>query len=374
MPKKGGSAPTPPDPARTAAAQTESNLQTAIGNSYLNNVNQYTPWGNVTYSVTGQGPNGVPIWSQNTTLSPGQQAINDQGESNSLGLANLAGQGIDTASGVLGQNWNQRYFDGQAATGGPLDLAAALGDYDQDVEARYRELAQRGIGKDFDQREESLRSRLANQGMNAGTEGFGAELEGLGEQRAGAFANAELQARGMALQDRQQQVAELMGQRGTNWSEALTQFGMDDQSDFNARSRPLNEITSLASGSQLYYQPTTPGGPNQYGIAGTDVAGIYQNDFANRFAQWQQQQQNQNGFLGALANLGGAAIAASDRRLKRDIEYAHTDENGLRWWRYRYLWDGDDAPLRTGVMADEAPAHARIMTTSGFYAVDYAQL
>lgn len=375
MPKKGGSAPTPPDPAATANAQTQSNTQTAVNNSYLNNVNQNTPWGNVSYDVTGTGPGGIPRWTQTTTLSPNQQTLNDMGESNSIGLAGLAGQGINTASGVLGQNWSQRYFNGNGVTGGALDIAGALGDYNGDVESRYRELATRGLGEQFDRGEESLRSRLAAQGVNAGSDAFGSELQGFNEAKGNAYASAELNARNMALADRQQQVSELLGQRGTNWNEALQQYGLDDQADFNARSRPLNEITSLASGSQLYYQPTSPGQPNQYGIVNTDVAGIYNQGYQNQLAAYQANQASRNGLLGALANLGGAAIAYSDRRLKRDIAHAHTDDNGQRWYRYRYEWDADNAPPRYGVMADEAPAHAvSIDPHSGFAMVDYAAL
>lgn len=363
-------APSPPDPNVTANAQTQSNLQTAIGNSYLNNVNQITPWGSTSYNVTGMGPNGVPQWTQTTSLSPNQQTINDQGEQNSIGLGQLAGQGINTAQGVLGQDWAQRYFSNPS---GQLDIAGALGDYDQDVEARYREMATRGLGEMFDKGEESLRSRLAAQGVNAGSDAFGSEMQSFNEGKGNAYAQAQLGARQMALSDRQQQLSELMGQRSTNWSEALTQYGLDDQADFNARSRPLNEITSLASGSQLYYQPTTPGQPNYHNIAGTDVAGIYQNNFANQMAGYNAQMQGQNGWLGALANLGGAAIAYSDRRLKRDVEYIGTDERGNRLWRYAYLWD-EPGTERIGVMADEVPAYARVMTMSGFFAVDYAML
>jgi hypothetical protein len=77
--------------------------------------------------------------------------------------------------------------------------------------------------------------------------------------------------------------------------------------------------------------------------------------------------------IGQSLQAAGTA-AASDARLKRDIEYAHTDGSGLRWWRYRYLWDADDAPLRLGVMAQEAPAHAVITHPSGFLMVDYGAL
>lgn len=46
------SAPTPPDPKVTAGAQTATNIGTAIANANLQNVNQETPYGNLTYQQT----------------------------------------------------------------------------------------------------------------------------------------------------------------------------------------------------------------------------------------------------------------------------------------------------------------------------------
>lgn len=73
--------------------------------------------------------------------------------------------------------------------------------------------------------------------------------------------------------------------------------------------------------------------------------------------------------------MGGIKLPMpSDRRLKKDATPIGYDARGNRWWSYRYLWDDADAPLRVGVMADEAPAHAVIRHSSGFDMVDYGAL
>lgn len=54
----------------------------------------------------------------------------------------------------------------------------------------------------------------------------------------------------------------------------------------------------------------------------------------------------------AASNAAGA-YAASDRRLKVDIEKVGEEADGLGLYRYRYVTDQPDAPLRDGVMADE---------------------
>ena len=45
--------PQPPDPIRTAAGATATNVGTAIANQQMNNINQITPQGALTYSQTG---------------------------------------------------------------------------------------------------------------------------------------------------------------------------------------------------------------------------------------------------------------------------------------------------------------------------------
>lgn len=57
--------------------------------------------------------------------------------------------------------------------------------------------------------------------------------------------------------------------------------------------------------------------------------------------------------LGPLASLGSAAIAKSERRVKRDIVKRTEDRDGLPWYTFRYVWDADTAPIRFGVMVDE---------------------
>ena len=75
--------PTPPNPIATAAAQTGTNVSTAVANAFLNNVNQNTPDGSLSYDVTGNhawtDPSTgqtykIPTFTATQTLSPtGQQ-------------------------------------------------------------------------------------------------------------------------------------------------------------------------------------------------------------------------------------------------------------------------------------------------------------
>lgn len=57
--------------------------------------------------------------------------------------------------------------------------------------------------------------------------------------------------------------------------------------------------------------------------------------------------------LAQAAGNAAGAYAASDRRLKMDIEKVGEEVDGLGLYRYRYVTDQPATPLRDGVMADE---------------------
>ena len=60
--------PDPPNPVATAAAQTGTNVATAVANANLGNVNQVTPQGNLTYSNTGNYQWTDPTTGQTYTI------------------------------------------------------------------------------------------------------------------------------------------------------------------------------------------------------------------------------------------------------------------------------------------------------------------
>lgn len=90
----------------------------------------------------------------------------------------------------------------------------------------------------------------------------------------------------------------------------------------------------------------------------------------------------QTGGLGEMlakmaASAAQSAAMASDRRLKVDIERIGEESDGLGLYRYRYVTDAPDAPLREGVMADEVAAlrpWALGPERGGFATVDYGRL
>jgi len=102
--------PQAPNPIVTAGAQTAQNLGTAITGSYLNNYNQVSPTGSLTYEptstyryndpLTGVGYD-IPRWTATQSLSPAGQRLQTTNEGTSQTLAELGNYEANSLSAML---------------------------------------------------------------------------------------------------------------------------------------------------------------------------------------------------------------------------------------------------------------------------------
>ncbi len=336
----GKSAPSPPpapDPAKTAAAQTASNLATAQAQSHLNNVNQVGPTGSITYTenyqpkydskgnlINGDGPQ----WTQTTQLSPEQQ-----------NLYNLATQGQTT----YGETANTLLDNTRDMLSKPIST-----DYD-----KYRTEAEQAafsrLDPKFAQAEEGMRSRLLNAGIAPGSEAWANDYRSFNEGKNDAWLQA-------------------VAQGGNTAGQAL-------QQEAGLRSVPLNEANALLTGSQVQ----TPQFQQLPGtnIAPTDVIGATNGAYANQLAAYNAANANNaaglGGLFGLAGTLGSSAIRWSDRRLKRDIRRLGALTSGIPVYEFRYIWDDADE-RHIGVMAQDVvkvlPGAVRV-DPAGFMMVDY---
>ena len=206
--------------------------------------------------------------------------------------------------------------------------------------------------------------QLADRGIRPGSQAYSAAMMSYGQQandaRYGAISQAgqeqqrmtdmAAQQAGFQNQAQQQQYNQLLGagtfantaqgqQNQQNAAQAafgnagLAQQLAQQQSGFNAqnaqrnqwmqeqyaqRNQPINEITSLMSGSQVQAPNfvNTPGSQ----IATTDFAGITNQNFQNQMGIYNAQNQNYQQLMGCILGLGSGVLKASDRRIKDDIE------------------------------------------------------
>jgi hypothetical protein len=321
--------PAPPDPIAVAGAQTGQNIGTAIAQQNLNNVNQVTPDGSLTYEQTGTyqwtDPNtgkvhDIPRYTATQTLSPTGSQTHAMGQEADLNLATLARDQSARLGTLLGT---------------PVDLS------NEAVEGRLMELGRARLDPALAQRQEGLRSSLSAQGIKEGSAAYDRAMSREHQSQNDAYNSLLLQGRGQAVQ------------------EAMA-----------ARNQPINEITALLSGSQV----SSPNfvNPNSANIANVDRAGLEMSAYNARLANWQQQQAQKQSIMGGLFGLGSAAIM-SDVRLKADIRRVGATDAGLPIYTYRYRGRPE---VHMGVMAQEAEVlfPNAVKEIGGFKAVKYEEI
>lgn len=391
------SVPAPPDPNVTAQAQTQSNIQTANNNATLNRVNQYTPYGNLTYSIDGYTDTGTPQYSANVSLSPQEQQIFNNSTTGQINQGNIAlgmqGQvgnsytnPINT-SGLPGIG-SQINYNGPALTG-----TVGNGSYSpqaiKDAEDAAYKIQTQYLDPQYEQAGKSLDNSLINQGITQGSEADTNARTLFNNQKQQAYGNAQMQAvqagqneqnvlfgqgiQASDLQNAANQQAFGQGSAQLQAQNAANQTGL--QNIFALRNQPLNEYNALMTGAQVQ----SPSFVNMPAVsqAGTNVAGITNDAYQNQMAAYQQRMAGINNIFSLGGSLGAAAIMASDRRVKRDVTRIGETPSGIPLYSFNYVWDGANTGPIVGVMADEvAPVipEAVIYDDDGFAMVDYGKL
>jgi len=254
-------APKPPNPMETSAAQTGTNIGTAIANNTMGMVNQVTPDGSLTYETTGTQSYtdpytgqtyDLPQYTATTALSPEQQAIQAQNQAAQLNLASTANERSD---------FLKSYLPGTEAVTDQID-------------SKLYDMGSQRLDPRFQQQESDLRSRLAQQGITPGSEAFNREMTNMSQGRNDAYNQLMLSGRGQALAEVNQ---------------------------------PINQITALLSGSQVSNPNVSMAQPAQ--IATTDNAGLINNNYNQRYQAVSDANASKSALLGGL--FGAAGTVAS---------------------------------------------------------------
>jgi hypothetical protein len=127
-------APTPPNPYATAAAQTGTNVSTGVANAFLNNVNQNTPQGSLSYDVTGTydwtDPStgqsySIPRFTSKQSLNPTQQALQNTSDATKQALGDIGLSQTQKIGGMLGTPFSPSSFNSQEYLRQNQDVAAS---------------------------------------------------------------------------------------------------------------------------------------------------------------------------------------------------------------------------------------------------------
>lgn len=181
--------PTPPNAGGVANTQTGLNTTAAQSSQAGSMVNQVNPYGSLSYAQTGTGPNGTPLYTATTSLSPTQQKLlqtltGTQQTAGGDAAKLLAGAGYGNAqpSDVIGN-----------ATKGLTQQAMAQ-------EMSY-------LDPTFTQQTQQIDTQLRNQGFTPGSPGYQQAMNGLlqsqGQTKTGFLATMEPQMFQQATQEYQ---------------------------------------------------------------------------------------------------------------------------------------------------------------------------
>ena len=253
------SAPPPPDYTGAAQATAAGNLEAAKFATKANRVNQYTPYGDLTYK---QNPD--ETWSQTVSLNDTGKQLLDQYNKTSIGLAGLQ----DTATG--------RVADTMAS---PFDYSSV-----QDVQDDAYKAYTSRLDPQWEKRQSSIENQLANQGIAPGTEAYTNAMRDFNNARNDAYQQANVAAINTAPQTFQ-------------LASAL-------------RNMPLNELNALRTGSQVTNPTFNNPVPQQATTAGADLLGAAQNGYSSALAGVNANNQGVANFTNGLFKIGAAYAGA----------------------------------------------------------------
>ena len=378
-------------------------------------------------------------WVNNVSLSPSQQALFDQSNSLQTGLFGAQNAALDRVNQTMAQGFDTsglpvqgsvldpnalKYGDVLDANGLPVaGTALANADrYDPTQNTNNAaDLIMARVNPQMAQQEESLRTRLANMGVTAGSEAWNNEMRNWNQQKNDSVSQAQLQGITLGMQQQgvktteqaqqynqqtglRQLAAALQqqryGQQSNNNSQYMAAqnqgFGQQTTNRNNAlaleqyqRALPMNELNALRTGNQVsapqfqnYSQQATTGGADYLGATNQQ----YQAQLGASNAQNASNSSAMNGLfslgsagMGMYGMMNAAAPAAaaagmfSDRRVKTNIVKIGKADNGLNIYSYNYVWGG---PAMIGYMADEVEKvspHA-VGNFGGIKTVDYARV
>jgi hypothetical protein len=233
-------------------------------------------------------------------------------------------------------------------------------------DARFAAINQAG------QEQQRMQQQLIAQGQFANEAQMQNYAQALG---AGSFAN---QAAGQQFGQNAQMatfgnagLAQQQAQQQAAFNAAQTARNQYMQEQYAQRNQPINEISSLMSGSQVS-QPNWLNAP-QSQIPTTDVGGLINQNFAQQQQNYQQQSANYNNLIGGVLGLG-AGYLKSDRRAKEnitrmgsvwttDVDHDETPKAKLPIYAYSYK-DDPSSTQHVGPMAQDVEQSDRGAVTS----------
>lgn len=321
----GKSAPSPPpapDPTVVSNAQSAANVNTAVAQAQLNDVNQVTPYGTSTFQQTGTTytPSGdaIPQYTQTVKLNPTAQSAVDNQQALA---ASLSKYGLTLPSQLPTQalSFNDLPIQSQIDTSKVPGLSSPT-DFSAEAKQAQDAAYQQGLGliqPGLDYQKKQLESQMDNAGIPRDSAAWKEQEDLLATEQGGQINNL---AQGAVATGNQQQATlanEALSNNQAGFNEAAAQqAGVNSAQAQEANQRQVtydqafNNLAALLQGAPAIGQPNVMQ-PSQSGVAPTDVTGAYGLQQAARNTAYQGGVASANAGNSATAGLAGAAITAA---------------------------------------------------------------
>ena len=260
---KSSSPPPAPDYAGAATATAQGNLEATRAATAANRINQFTPYGSLTYSHNPTDGNPDGGWSQTVNLNDTGQKLLDYQNNAALGLGEQTGQALSRVGDSLSQ---------------PFDFGS-VGDVQNAAEGAITSR----LDPMWDRKQQQTETQLVNQGLRPGTEAYDNAMKDFNFGRNDAYQQAIL--------------------AGINTMPQTFQLAN------SLRNQPLNELNALRTGSQVT-NPTFNQVPQQQTTTGANMLGAAQAQNQYDMGLFNQGQANKNNFTSGLFQLGSAYLGA----------------------------------------------------------------
>jgi hypothetical protein len=271
MGKGGGSAPPPPDYAGAARETAAGNLDAARANIAANRVNQFTPYGSLEYTMSGEDKYGNPMWSATQKFSPEQQQLLDIQNQLSIGTGQLGQKGLGYVEKMISQPFDTSQLPSLGINAGET----------------YTDAIIRRLAPTMQQNKERLEQQLANQGVQLGSEAYDRAMRNFEQKQNDLMLGATTQGFDVGNRARASAFGELAYQRN----------------------EPINTLNAVRSGSQVT-NPQFVNPAMQAATAGPDLLGAAQAQGNAAMNAYNAQMASQNANTQGLYSLGGSALMA----------------------------------------------------------------
>jgi hypothetical protein len=263
------SAPAPPDYRAAAQETAAGNIDAARVATAANRVNQITPYGSLKYDITGVDPFGNPTYTATQSLSPAQQQLLDYQNQASIGLGKLAGQGLGYVENML-----QTPFD-----------TSKLPTTGFNPSQSYQDAYMQRLAPQLQQGREQVQQRLANQGIDIGSEAYNRAMMQQAQRENDLLLGATTQGFGVGQQARQSAL----------------------QEQAYLRNEPLNTLSAVRTGAQVQ-GPQFVNSYNQATTQGPDILGASQMGYNAQMGDFNAKQAAQANLNQGLFSLAGAGM------------------------------------------------------------------